>query len=287
MHIKTHSLQHSLLAFAYVVVLSCLGLSGCASSPAQKAAQPADAGPATQVASTNDNSLHLVHEGKLTLASDLSFPPFEYMDGHNKKGFSIELSELICKKMGLEPNWLDPHKFDSLIPMVKQGGKVDAAWASITITDERKKEVDFSDPYLDSNQGIAVIDKDTYKDEASLNVEGVKIGVQSGTTGEEWAKENLPQAQSLAFDEITAAFAALQSGKVQAIVVDLPVLTWSMKQDALKGAQLIAEIPTGEQYGIAVSKDNPALTKKLNEALKEIKADGSYDALVSKYFSVK
>lgn len=280
MQISSHSSKKSLMGLVCAAILLCAGLSAC--SPAQQAETPASSPEAS-----SQNSLNLIHEGELTLVSDLSFPPFEYMDDLEKKGFSIELSELICKKMGLKPNWLDPYKFDSLVPMVKQGGKVDAAWASITITDERKKEVDFSDPYLDSNQGVAVLDPEAYADEASLNVEGIKLGVQSGTTGEEWAQENLSKAQSVAFDDITAAFAALQAGKVQAVVMDLPVLQWSMNQGALKGAKIIMEIPTGEQYGIAVSKDNPELTKKLNEALKEIKADGSYDALVAKYFSVK
>lgn len=261
----------TLIALSCVLALS-LVMGGCGSSSE-------NAEPAKQASS----EMAMVNSGKLTVASDFQFPPFEYMDGSNKTGFSVELVEALAQEMGLEANWLDPIKFDTLVPLVKQGGKIDAAVASITINEERKQEVDFSDPYLDSNQGLAVMKDSNFASQEDLNKAGVKVAVQSGSTGEAWATENLPNAEILVLDDNTAGFAALQSGKADAVALDLPVMQWMVKESD-PDAKVIAEIPTGEQYGIAVSKENPELTKKLNEALKTLKDNGKYDEIHKKYF---
>ena len=112
-------------------------------------------------------------------------------------------------------------------------------------------------------------------------LEGKKIGAQSGTTGYEWAAENIKGAEVTAYDEMTAVFAALDSGQIDAISVDLPVANYYVK--AYSDCQVIKEIPTGEQYAIAVSKENPQLTKDLNEALKAVRDNGTYDELVAKW----
>ncbi len=273
----------TLSSLAACLLLS-LSLTACGQSQQAADSNQTSSNESTQSQQAASSDLKLVNEGMLTLASDFSFAPFEYIENNEKKGFSVELAQALCDKAGLKVNWLDPLKFDTLVPLVKQGGKIDAAWASITINDKRKQEVDFSDPYLDSNQGVIVANSSEFNSAADLNKAGISVGVQSGTTGEEWAKENLTQAETLAFDETTAAFAALAAGKVQAVCVDLPVIKYNMTSGALKEVKLIEEIPTGEQYGIAVSKDNPELTKKLNEALKALKEDGSYDKIYQKYF---
>lgn len=130
---------------------------------------------------------------------------------------------MIADELGLELNYLPAQKFDGIIPMVKQGVKTDVGACNITITDERKEEVDFTDPYIDSNQGVAVAKNTGYDTVDSLNAPGVKIAVQSGTTSEEWAIENLPQATTVNFDDWTAAFTAVMSSQCQAVVCDLPV----------------------------------------------------------------
>ena len=151
----------------------------------------------------------------------------------------------------------------------------------MTITDERKQEIDFSDPYIDSNQSIAVQEGSDIKDETDLA--GKKIGVQSGTTGEAWAKENLNDATMVPFKTATDAFSALQAGNVDAVVNDLPVSAYIVK-DTSRGLEIIEEIPTGEQYGFAVSKDNPDLLAAINEALADVKEDGTYDEIYAKWF---
>lgn len=192
---------------------------------------------------------------------------------------------MIADELGLELNYLPAQKFDGIIPMVKQGVKTDVGACNITITDERKKEVDFTDPYIDSNQGVAVAKNTGYDTVDSLNAPGVKIAVQSGTTSEEWAIENLPQATTVNFDDWTAAFTAVMSGQCQAVVCDLPVEQW-MVSNSFTGMEIIKEVPTGEQFGIAVSKDNPELTQAINDALAKIKSSGAYDKLYEKWFGM-
>lgn len=231
-----------------------------------------------------DSSYKLVKEGELTVASDLATPPFEYVDDSgNDQGFTYELLGKIAHELGLTLNYLPAQKFDGIIPMVKQGVKTDVGACNITINDERKKEVDFTDSYMDSNQGVAVAKGSGYETADSLNASGIKIAVQSGTTSEEWAVENLPQATTVNFDDWTAAFTAVMSGQCQAVVCDLPVEQW-MVSNSFTGMQVIKEVVTGEQFGIAVSKDNPKLTKAINKALAKIKKSGEYDELYEKWF---
>ena len=173
--------------------------------------------------------------------------------------------------------------FDTLIPTLKAGGKFDIIASSMTITDERKKEIDFSTPYIDSNQSIAVMTSAGIKTQADLK--GKKIGVQSGTTGQAWATENLKDSTMVPFDSATKAFSALQAGNVAAVVNDLPVSAYIVKNDPSKAMSLIEEIPTGEQYGFGVAKTNPALLAAVNKALADLKADGTYKTIYDKWFA--
>lgn len=288
-------MKKKILALTAVVALAlcAVSLMGCGGSktetpktepakeaPAQKGAAKPE-GEKTQASA--EGGMKLVKPGTLICASNFQFPPFEYMDNGKPAGFSVEFMDLLAKKAGLTSEWAEPLKFDTLLPLVKQGGKIDVACASITINDQRKKEIDFTDPYLDSNQGVAVLKDGPFKTAKDLNADGKKIGVQSGTTGEAWAKENVPAAQLVVFDDTVSAFNALQAGKVDAVISDLPVEKW-MAKTSFTNVKVIEEVPTGEQYGVVVSKDNPELTKALNKALAEIKADGSYQKLLDKYF---
>ena len=261
---------HIVCAFTAVIATfaAIIGTSGCTSSQ------------------ETSGSYMLVEDGKLTVASDLATPPFEYVnDAGEDQGFTYELMSMIADELGLELNYLPAQKFDGIIPMVKQGVKTDVGACNITITDERKEEVDFTDPYIDSNQGVAVAKDTGYDTVDSLNASGVKIAVQSGTTSEEWAIENLPQATTVNFDDWTAAFTAVMSGQCQAVVCDLPVEQW-MVSNSFTGMEIIKEVPTGEQFGIAVSKDNPELTQAINDALAKIKDSGAYDKLYEKWFGM-
>lgn len=261
------------------LVCALAGLVGCSGSGETKKQDQATA------QATASKEITTVNPGVITVGSDFSFPPFEYIEDNTKKGFSVELAQAVSEKMGMKIEWADPLKFDTLIALVNQKSKIDAAWASITINPTRQQEVDFTDPYLDSNQGAATLKNSGINSFEQLDVAGKKVAVQSGSTGEEWAKENLKHAEVLVLDDNVAGFAAMQAGQCDGVILDLPVIQW-MVSSSYHDVQIIKEIPTGEQYGIAVSKDNPELTKKFNEALKAIKDDGTYQKIYDKYFKV-
>lgn len=268
MNIKKWSL------FAIVGALAAsLALFGCSSGGDQ--AKQDDAGNAGTEA-----GYALVNDGKLTVAASLDFPPFENLNGDKAEGFEVELMHAIAEEMGLECEYLPSTKFDTIVPLIQTGGKADVGVSGITINDERLEQVDFTDPIVDVNQGITVLKESGITDVDQL--EGKKVGAQTGTTGYEWAAENIKNVEMVGFDEMTAVYAALQSGNIDAIAVDLPVTNYYVKT-AYTDCQVIGEIPTGEQYGIAVSKDNPELTKALNKALKAVRDSGKYDELAAKW----
>lgn len=251
-----------------------LALFGCSSGGGQDSGAKSNDGNATDAGYT------LVNDGKLTVAASLDFPPFENLNGNAPEGFEVDLMGLLAEEMGIESNYLPSTKFDTIVPLIQTGGKADVGVSGITITDERLEQVDFTDPVCDVNQSITVLKDSGITDVAQL--EGKKIGGQSGTTGFQWAAENIKGAEVIAFDEMTAVFAALQSGQIDAIAVDWPVANYYVK-NAYTDCQIIKEIPTGEQYAIAVSKENPELTKALNKALQAVHDNGKYDELAAKW----
>ena len=189
----------------------------------------------------------------------------------------------VAAKMGLTCEYLPAMKFDSIIPLIKQGGKADVGVSNFTITDERAKEIDFSDPYVDSNQGVVVKAGAEKADADSLNADGVKIACQSGTTGESWAQENLPKATIVSLDDPVAAVTGVSTGLYDAAAADLPVMKY-LCNNSFKDCEVAIEIPTGEQYGIVVSKSNPELTAAINDALAELTSDGTIKELEVEWF---
>lgn len=254
------------------VLVSSLALFGCSSG--------GDQGASTGSAGGTDSGYTLINDGKLTVAASLDFPPFENLNGDKPEGFEVDLMGLLAEELGLESSYLPSTKFDTIVPLIKTGGKADVGVSGITITDERLESVDFTDPICDVNQSITVLKDSGVTDVAQL--EGKKVGGQTGTTGYEWAAENIKDVEMVGFDEMTAVFAALQSGQIDAIAVDWPVANYYVKT-AYDDCQIIKEIPTGEQYAIAVSKDNPELTKALNKAIKAVRENGKYDELDAKW----
>lgn len=223
-------------------------------------------------------------DGTLTVVAELGFAPFEYMDDKtgDPEGFDVDVIKAVADKMGLQCEYLPNQKFDTLVPLIKQGGKADVSIAAITITDEREDSVDFSEPYLDSNQAIVAL-KGSAETEETLNDASKQVVCQGGTTGDDWITENLPNATRVPVDDVTAALTGVQTGLYNAMVVDLPVAKY-MLSNSFSDLDIIEEIPTGEQYGIAVSKDNPNLTKAINKALEDMKSDGTMDSIETKWF---
>ena len=247
-----------------VVSMACalMGLMACSPSKQENAQSSAT--------SQSESGYTLVTKGHLTVVAELGFQPFEYFEGNSTTpvGFDVDLITEIAKRLNLEVTYLPNQKFDTLVPT--------------TITDERSQEVDFTTSYLDSNQSLVVKSGST-ETEQTLNDASKKVVVQTGTSGEDWAKENLPNATIVSVDDVAAAMAGVQTGLYDAMVIDLPVAS-NLISTSYSDLTIAKEIPTGEQYGIAVSKDNPALTEAINKVLADMEKDGTMTALKTKWF---
>lgn len=263
---------------AFGTVAAGAVLAGCGNSNAASTDSSSDA------KSDEKKGMTLIEDGKLTVVAELGFAPFEYMDEKTGEpvGFDVDVINAVAEKMGLTASYLPNQKFDTLVPIIKQGGKADVSIAAVTITDERMESVDFSEPYLDSNQAI-VVAKGSSETEETLNDASKQVVCQGGTTGDEWIGENLPDAVRVPVDDVTAALTGVQTGLYQAMVVDLPVASYMLAQ-SFSDLEIVKEIPTGEQYGIAVSKDNPELTQAVNKALEDMKSDGTMKEIETKWF---
>ena len=263
---------------AFGTVAAGAVLAGCGNSNATSTDSSSDA------KSDEKKGMTLIEDGKLTVVAELGFAPFEYMDEKTGEpvGFDVDVINAVAEKMGLTASDRPNQKVDTLVPIIQQGGKADDSIAAVTITDERLESVDFSEPYLDSNQAI-VVAKGSSETEETLNDASKQVVCQGGTTGDEWIGENLPDAVRVPVDDVTAALTGVQTGLYQAMVVDLPVASYMLAQ-SFSDLEIVKEIPTGEQYGIAVSKDNPELTQAVNKALEDMKSDGTMKEIETKWF---
>lgn len=261
------------LLLAFALLVSVFALGGCAKKEEPAAEEPA-AKPAAEY--------KLVTPGTLTVGSDTSFPPFESMNGDVAEGFDVDLVNAIAREIGIDKVVFRTETFDTLWTSLGSGGaKYDIIASGMFSNEERAKYVDFTDPYAVANQGIAVKNDSTI---ASLDdLAGKKIGVQSGTTGETWVKENATGATVVPFKTATDQIVALQAGNVDAAVNDSPVMQFLVK-DPSKGLKVVAEAPTAEQYVFGVGKDNKQLLADMNAALKKIKDSGEFATIYKKWF---
>ncbi|PWM13679.1 MAG: ABC transporter substrate-binding protein [Collinsella tanakaei] len=261
------------LAFA-----GALALTGCGNSDA-----PADA--AGSADASGSDTMQLVTDGTLTIGTSAEYEPFEYMEDGEYKGFDLELAQAIADDLGLELK-IENVDFDTIVPGVASGTKYDMGIAAITATPEREKEVGFTDSYYMDDQAIVTmadnteITGDNYAD--ALNAEGVKIAVQSGSTAEAFAKENFPNAELVPFKNATDCFAAVQSSQADALVTNRSVAA-QLVATSFSNEQVIKQISTGEEYAIAVNKDNTALLDALNDSIAKLTEDGTVDELMTKY----
>jgi ABC-type amino acid transport substrate-binding protein len=217
----------------------------------------------------------------ITVASDIAYPPFEFERDGEPVGFDIDLMNEIGKRAGFTPEYQNVG-FDGIIGGLANN-QYDAVISAMTITPERAERIDFSDPYFNADQSLLV---PSDSDIGSVGEIGdATVGVQIGTTGEIKANEFEEQGditgEIRTFDTIEDAFAALNNGQIDAIINDLPV-----SQDEVNGSdgalEIVQVIPTGEQYGIAFPKDSD-LRADVNEALQEIKDDGTYEEIYKKW----
>ncbi len=220
--------------------------------------------------------------GVIKVGTNAEYPPFESVDeSGNIVGFDIDLMNAIAEAAGFEVEYVNT-RWDGIF-VALASGEFDAVISAATITDERKQTVDFSDPYFNAGQMIAVkIGSDIKSPE---DLDGKKVGVQLGTTGDIWVSENT-NAEVVRYDEITLAFQALANGDVDAVVNDGPTSADIIKANPEMGLTLVGEPFTDELYGIAVNKDRPEVLEAINKGLAAVKESGKYDEIYDKWFGV-
>ncbi len=227
------------------------------------------------------SDLALVSDGTLTVCTDSPYEPFEYEEDGEFKGFDVDVVNEAADRMGLDTSY-KVTVFDTILASL-EAGDCDIVASAMTITDERAEQVNFSDPYFDADQSLLVRSEDEVAIESLENLDGKTVGVQTGTTGEIYAEDNLPAgAEVRSYETGDEMFAPLQAGEIDAVLQDLPVNGYRAVQD--DAFVVTAKFSTGEQYGIAVAKSNEALLAALNDALGETLADGTYDEIYTTWF---
>jgi ABC-type amino acid transport substrate-binding protein len=222
-------------------------------------------------------------DGVLAVGSCLDYPPFETVEGGEEVGFDVELTEEIASRLGLTVEWVRAD-FDTIFTAVA-GGQFDMVAAAATITPDREETVDFSDPYFNSRQALVVNTNET-PDLASTDQlqSGDVVGVQKGTTGAAWAKDNLEPngIQIQTFTSATDGLRALEGGGMTAFLADEPFVAEAIAD--LPSLAVVEGIDTDEVYGFAFSPENPELRDAANIALAEIIADGTYASIYETWF---
>jgi len=220
-------------------------------------------------------------QGKeLIVATDTAFVPFEFKQDGKYTGFDIDLWEAIAKQAGLSYQ-LRPMDFNGIIPGL-QTRNLDVALAGITIRDDRKKVIDFSDPYYES--GLALLVGTNNNDiSKAADLDGKLVAVKIGTATVDYLKENVPNAKLKLFPNIDNAFLELATGRVDAVVHDTPNLQYFANTAGKGQVKVVGSLKSGDFYGIAFPKGSE-LVPVVNEALAELRENGQYDAIYEKWF---
>jgi polar amino acid transport system substrate-binding protein len=274
----SHTRRLALLAFA-----SAAFVAGCGKAPDPK---PADA-PAPAPAAAASAPAPAPAAKVYVVGTDAAYAPFESQaPGGDIIGFDVDVVKAVAAKAGMEVKFVNT-PWEGIFKTLDTGER-DMVVSAVTITDERKQTMDFSGPYFNAFQLIAV--KEGSKVAKFDDLKKLKVGVQTGTTGDEVVQKLLGKtsANIKRFESTPLALKELEAGGVNAVVADNGVVQHYIQNNPAAKFKSVSDASfTPEQYGIAMKKGNTELQKKINDALAAIQADGSYDAIHVKYFGTK
>ena len=216
----------------------------------------------------------------LVMATNAEFPPYEYRDGENFAGIDVEIAQAIADDMGLDLV-IEDMQFDSIVPAV-QSGKADIGIAGMTVTEDKLQNIDFSIPYTTSTQVVIVTNDSPIT--SPVDLEGKTIGVQLGTTGDQYSSE-IADATIERYNKGFEAVQALGQNKIDAVIIDRePARAFVADNEGLK---ILDEDYTVEDYAIAVAKDNQELLEQVNNSLTKLKDSGKLQEIIDKYISAE
>ena len=225
----------------------------------------------------------LITPGTLTVGTELPAPPFWIGDDYDSLtgGFEVDLAKEMAKRLGLNQVKFVEMPFGALVAGSRCDCDID--FSQVTITPDRDKVVDFTEPYFDANQGVLARKGITV---ASVDdAKKLQWGAQINTTGTQFLSDKIqPDKETRIFDKTVDAFAALNAGQIQAIMLDTPIVLGAVKEKQVKDAEVVGQFKTGETYGAVVNRGSKNLAA-FNTAIKAMKADGFRDQLFKKYFA--
>lgn len=271
-------MKKKLFLLLSILVLSAMVLSACAPSAAEETpAYPVEEQP-TQAASAPTS--YPVETTTINVATDATWAPFEFIDEATKEpvGFDIDLMNAIAEKAGFEINYTNVI-FDSLLAGMKTC-QYDAAISAITITEDRKKDMLFSDPYINAGQ-IVIVQVTNTEINGKDDLSNKTIGVQIATTGAMEAG-NIQGAKVEAYDTITDALQNLQNSQIDAVIADYPIAFRAVAKNP-ETLKTVGDVFTEESYGIAICNQKPELVSKINNALKQLFDEGYLAELETKW----
>ncbi|MCI8790754.1 MAG: transporter substrate-binding domain-containing protein [Lachnospiraceae bacterium] len=251
-----------------------LSLAACGGTPADSGSGDSEAGFTTAV------------QGKLTMATNSTFPPYEYIEGGKVTGIDAEIAAAIAEKLGLELQ-IDDMEFDYITEAVSTG-KADIGLAGMTITPDREEEVAFTVSYATGIQVVIVKEDSDIASADDLTKDGANhaIGVQRNTTGDIYASEDIEDAGKGTVDRYSKGIDAVQAlvtGKVDCVIIDNePAKAFVAVEEGLK---ILDTEYAVEDYAACMSKDNTALYEAVNTALQELIADGTVQGIIDKYIN--
>lgn len=270
--------------------MTAFALTACGGSQAKETKAPEEASQTAEAQNTEANQQKgdsaggedsgLVEEGKLFMVTNAEFPPYEFHDANEIKGIDVEIAEAIAEKLGAELE-IEDIAFSSVILEVASG-KADMGMAGISVTEDRKMSVDFTNTYAKTTQVIIVNEDSDIKGPDDL--EGKTIGVQEGTTGD-ILLDDVKDANAERYNKGVEAVQSLMQKKIDAVVIDQETAKVFTKENS--GIKILDEVFVEEEYAIAVKKGNTVLLDKINKALEELKAEGKIDEIVSKYINAE
>lgn len=266
---NTHPGHRARILAATTATAGLLLVAGCTSTD--------DGGSGKKTAA---GGVELVKAGQLTTCTHLPYPPFQSEIDGKVQGFDVSLIDLVAKDLGVPQDIVDQPFENFKTGGSLNAGQCDLAAAGMTITEERKKNVDFSDPYFNATQAVLVDKKSGISSFAALK--GKKLGAQAQTTGEDYAKSK--GLDPVSFESSDAVLNGLRTGQVQAVVIDYPVVQGWLKDKANADAfKVVDNLDTGEQYGFTVKKGNTKLLAAINKAIKDAETDGTYKKLYEQW----
>jgi len=272
--------RRSFMAAAAVSV-AALALTACGGSASSAASTASSAASSEAASSSAAAELTTVEAGKLTMATNAAFPPYEMTtDSGEFEGIDIDTAKAIAEKLGLELQ-IDDMDFDAALLAVQQG-KSDMVMAGVTVTDERQNVMDFTDSYATGIQSIIVPNDSDIASPDDLA--GKKIGTQRGTTGYIYCSDDFGEDSVVAYDSGLTAVQALNNGQVDAVVIDNAPATEYVA--ANPGLKMLDTSYAEEDYAIGMAKGS-ALEDAVNNALEELKADGTLQSIVDKYINAE